>query len=194
MLVAIEKGEADRSALQRFLKEADEAIRNQTEVQVAPPAVSAEAVGREPRIGDQVEVGTRGIRGELVSVAGERAWIQRGSLRFEVPRASLRCLEAAPSAQGAVEVHVDRGEEAVSVELRLVGLRVREALERLERFLDDAARGGIRQVRIVHGLGSGALRRAVAEFLSDSAYCSGFHAGEPAEGGAGVTVVDVVGL
>lgn len=188
MLAAIQRGEVDRHQLARFVSEQEAAIaKHASEIEPAAPACP-----REPRIGDQVEVGTQGIRGELVSADGERAWIQRGSLRFEVPRAALRWVQAGQAAKRAVEVRLERDAPEAAPEISLIGLRAKEAIERLETFLDHAAQARRASVRIIHGVGSGALRRAVADYLSASPYCSSYRAGEPGEGGAGVTVAEIV--
>lgn len=140
------------------------------------------------QVGDWVEIPGEGIRGRLVSVAGERAWIQRGSLRFELPTKRLR--------RAAAEKRADaRGREsppvgAAATEISLLGLRASEAIEQLERFLDRATQGGERQVRIIHGVGSGTLRGAVREYLAHCPYRVRFRPGEPQEGGAGVTIVE----
>jgi DNA mismatch repair protein MutS2 len=63
----------------------------------------------------------------------------------------------------------------------------------LEDFLDRAVRARYPSVRIVHGIGSGALKRAVESYLSSSPYCAAFRPGAPAEGGAGVTVAELAG-
>jgi DNA mismatch repair protein MutS2 len=73
--------------------------------------------------------------------------------------------------------------------LKLVGLRIDPALSRLETFLNHAVLGGLGEVRIVHGKGTGALMRAVREHLSDHPLVSSFRGGEQFEGGEGVTVV-----
>ena len=78
-------------------------------------------------------------------------------------------------------------------ELSLIGLRAREAVARLERFLDRAVQAGEDSVRIIHGVGSGALRRAIHDYLATSPYCADFRAGESNEGGAGVTVATLQG-
>jgi DNA mismatch repair protein MutS2 len=61
----------------------------------------------------------------------------------------------------------------------------------LEQFLDRAMRAGATRVRVIHGIGSGALKRAVNEYLQGSPYCVSFHEAGPQEGGAGVTVVEL---
>ena len=186
LLAEIERGAADRRALAAFVAQQEQAI---TEQAVATGEVDERAVASgPPRIGDTVEVGTQGIAGQLLSVKGERAWIQRGSMRFEVPAAQLRKIGAAPRVVEAPRVSLPAGREAPT-EITLIGLRAREALDRLDAFLDQAASAQHASVRVIHGIGSGALRRAVQEYLAASPYCDSFRGGEPPEGGAGVTVV-----
>ena len=184
LLGAVERGAADRRVLTRWVREqeADISARAAT-VESQPPTAGP------PRVGDLVQAGDTGIRGELVSVQGERAWIQRGSLRFEVPAGPLRRVER--PAPAAVEVRVEAASEDTPQEISLLGLRVKEALGQLEDFLDHAVRARHPSVRIIHGMGSGALKRAVEEYLSTSPYCAGFRSGTPREGGAGVTIADL---
>jgi DNA mismatch repair protein MutS2 len=73
-------------------------------------------------------------------------------------------------------------------ELKLIGLRVEEALDLLEPFLNHASLGGLNEVRIIHGLGTGRLRDAVREFLVRHPLVDSFRGGEPHEGRDGATV------
>jgi DNA mismatch repair protein MutS2 len=147
---------------------------------------------RPPEPGDLVEVMGRGIRGELVDVSGTRARILRGGLKFEVPVDQLRPV-AGPVARERVAVAVagPATSESAADEINLVGQRVREALAALDGFLDRAVRAGATQVRVVHGIGTGALRRAVQEFLAQSPYCAAYHDAEPPAGGSAVTIVEL---
>ena len=75
-------------------------------------------------------------------------------------------------------------------ELDLRGLTVDEALLLIDQRLDEAARAGVRELRIIHGKGTGTLRRAVREMLSKHALVQGHAVAEPRAGGDGVTVVE----
>lgn len=75
-----------------------------------------------------------------------------------------------------------------NTEIDLRHLRVDEAIRTLERFLDDAVLAGLPNLRIVHGKGEGVLRKATQDFLKKNKSVAEFRDGEPAEGGAGVTV------
>ena len=192
---------AERAAFARFTREQEAAIAARE-----APAVGAVASqhgeapthaadGRTPplRVGDIVAVAERGIRGELLAVEGARAWIQRGTMRFEVPAAQLRMIERAAPVQLQIAVASTADDQSSQRELSLIGLRAREAVDRLERFLDRAVRAGEDSVRIIHGVGSGALRRAVQDYLATSPYCADFRGGENNEGGSGVTVATLHG-
>jgi DNA mismatch repair protein MutS2 len=77
----------------------------------------------------------------------------------------------------------------VSSEINLVGLRVDEAIPKLDKALDNAALGETNQIRIIHGFGQGILRRAVAEFLDGHPHVGAVHLAS--EGRGGVTVVEL---
>jgi DNA mismatch repair protein MutS2 len=80
---------------------------------------------------------------------------------------------------------------SVPIELHLRGLRTDEAVEQLDRYLHDAAMAGVPIVRIVHGKGTGAVRRAVWDTLARHPLVRSYELAAPAEGGAGVTVVSM---
>lgn len=185
LLGEIEAGRANRRSLSDFAKEQTAAIADRE--RDAEPEREA---GTPPAPGDEIQVADTGIRGELLSVQGERAWIQRGSMRFEVPAKELRRIgrpagKRPPSESVSIASEPPRDHAR---EVNLVGMRTREALRELDTFLDRAVRGGSSIVRIIHGVGSGALRRAVADYLSTCPYCVEFRTGAPPEGGAGVTI------
>jgi DNA mismatch repair protein MutS2 len=81
--------------------------------------------------------------------------------------------------------------EGLPDRVNLLGLRVDEALTETERFLDSASAKGFRQVVIIHGLGTGALKMAVTGLLKGHPLVASFRTGEPSEGGAGVTVTEL---
>ena len=76
-------------------------------------------------------------------------------------------------------------------ELNVIGQRVDEAVDAVDKFLDAASLGGLSQLRIVHGHGTGALRRAIAELLKDHPHVARFAAAPQDQGGSGATVVEL---
>jgi DNA mismatch repair protein MutS2 len=156
---------------------------------LAPSTPEPSPVDTEPlKVGDQVQLGD--IRGELLTLEPGKAVVGRGGLRIEVAPDRLRRARPAPLAarQPRVTVNAVISERE---ELNLVGMRTGEALRKLEEFLDQAYLTNRGEVRIVHGIGSGALKKAIQEYLNTSPYCSGFRQAEPHHGGAGATIVQM---
>jgi DNA mismatch repair protein MutS2 len=175
------------AALRTFV--ADAAARVAVhEAEIAPPPPA----GRAPRLGDTVEVIGRGIRGEVLELGPERARIARGGLKFEVPSSQLRVVDEHPAPRDRVAVQVDRPDaDAAPGEIVLVGQRARDAVSALGAFLDRAVRAGRSEIRVVHGVGTGALRRAVQEFLATSPYCVTYREADPQAGGSAVTIAEL---
>jgi DNA mismatch repair protein MutS2 len=76
-------------------------------------------------------------------------------------------------------------------EIKLLGRTVDEALALVDKYLDDACLEGLPSIRIVHGVGSGRLKRAVADLLAGHPHVEAFRSAPAGEGGAGVTIVDL---
>ncbi len=179
-------------------------IRQQTKPRAALKSVLTEAAQRAARlgpelrepgegapqapfqIGEQVAVGD--LRGELIQLDQNRAVIGRGALRIEVAPERLRRAKAAPAPARAPKVTVEVASNETG-ELNLIGARTADALRRLEEFLDQAYLTNRAEVRIVHGIGSGALRKAIHEYLANSPYAASFREADPHQGGAGATIV-----
>jgi len=178
-----------RRDLTAFIRRAGETMER-----AVPETPSEEAEPSRPlAVGDQVELAGADIRGELLVLEPERAVIGRGGLRIEVAPARLRHAVGRPAGTTpvpvpSVTVNAQRPAEA---ELNLIGMRAADALRKLEEFLDQAYLTNKPEVRVVHGVGSGALRRAVHEYLSSSPYCAEFREAEPHSGGAGATIVEL---
>jgi DNA mismatch repair protein MutS2 len=123
-----------------------------------------------------------------IDVRHGRLRVRAGRMELEIPLA-----DAAPAKGRAAEPKKAsrRGgkEEALSRELKIIGMRVDEALPELERFLNHAALEGSGEVRIIHGKGTGALMRAVRDYLDGHPLVLEFRKGEQFEGGEGATVV-----
>ncbi len=102
-----------------------------------------------------------------------------------------RALRAVPGGLGGVRGSSRDAEESASAspELHLIGQRVESALEMLDAYLDQAVRGPHKEIRVVHGHGSGKLRQAVRERLRGHRAVASLRPGDPEEGGNGATVV-----
>jgi DNA mismatch repair protein MutS2 len=138
--------------------------------------------------------------GKILEVRERNVEVQLGRTVFTVGRGEL-LVRSEPAAtaprkarsggprRGTDRVRVADEAAAVGLELSLIGNRVDEALEKLDKYLDDAILAGHEQVRVIHGHGTGRLRDAVREFLRSHVQVLEIRAGRPNEGGNGATVV-----
>ncbi len=186
ILAEIKAGAKARRDLGRALAAAAEKIEMLAPAPAAPAGVAEET---PLKVGDQVELGE--IRGELLALDDHRAIVGRGGLRIEVARERLRRARPA-SAPREPRITVNASESERD-ELNLVGMRTGDALRRLEEFLDQAYLANRAEVRVVHGIGSGALKKAVHDYLGASPYCATFRPADPRDGGAGATIVQIGG-
>jgi DNA mismatch repair protein MutS2 len=130
-----------------------------------------------------------GLRGQLIAIAGDSATVRAGSISVRVPVSALRpSADAGGTTRPGRERQPDVPARAVPPELMLIGRTTDEVRDLVEKYLDDAFMAGVAHVRLVHGKGTGALRKAVRGVLSDHPLVASFRDGEPAEGGAGATV------
>ena len=114
--------------------------------------------------------------------------VQMGILKMTVPISDLHVVAtSAKASRPRQNMGLQRAQNA-STEVHLRAKRAEDAIEELERFIDDAVLAGLPSVRIVHGKGEGILRNVTREYLRKHPHVSAFRDGEPGEGGHGVTV------
>ena len=133
---------------------------------------------------------------------GRLAEVQAGPLRMKVPLADIVGIEtetaaaksgaaAAGARQRGITVHAQPSHESAAEEINVIGCTVEEATRRVDEFLDDAALAGRSSVRIIHGHGTGALRRGLAEFLAAHPLVERIHAEAEDRGGTAITVAEL---
>jgi DNA mismatch repair protein MutS2 len=148
---------------------------------------------RPIRPGDTVWVHPLNAEGQVLETNEEEAEVQVGPARTRVSLVELELrIPASPalSEEGA-EVYAGMA-PSPGIRLDLRGCTVDEALQRLDQHLDAALRAELPWIHIIHGKGTGALRRAVHDFLADHPIVSAYESGGDKEGGAGVTVAKLV--
>jgi DNA mismatch repair protein MutS2 len=160
------------------------------------PEPSATSEGR-PAIGDRVVVAGLGLEGTLAALHGDEAEVDMQGKRLRARLADLRRVSkggaAGPKPPGRVSVNVQlqpRGDDTVG-DLNVIGCTVEEALARTARFLDETLLLDQRTIRVIHGYGTGQLRRAIAEYLKNHPLVSSCQPAPPEQGGGGVTVVEL---
>jgi len=131
---------------------------------------------------------------------GRMAEVEAGPLRMKVPLVDItgiaseaKSTKAEPAAGRVrgITVHAQPSDEAASEEINVIGCTVEQATERVDKFLDEAALAGKPSVRIIHGHGTGALRRGLAEFLSAHPLVERIHHEAEDRGGTAVTVAEL---
>lgn len=111
-----------------------------------------------------------------------------GDYRREAKQKYMDRAMAAAGRSADVDMDFSRV-QSISPECNLLGQTTDEAIYNLDKYLDDARLSHLETVRIVHGKGTGALRKAVQEYLRKQDFVKSFRAGEFGEGDAGVTIV-----
>jgi DNA mismatch repair protein MutS2 len=175
--------------LKRTAVDALERVRDRSAAALpAPPEPPAQAT--PPPVGSRVRVESLGLEGTLVATHGDDAEIEARGKRLHVPAGHLRTVEATTTAGGGVTVAVTASTDAPQ-ELNVIGCRVDDALSRVEKYVDQALLGGLGQLRVIHGHGTGQLRRAIAGFLDEHPLVAKFEPAAPEHGGRGVTVIEL---
>jgi DNA mismatch repair protein MutS2 len=146
--------------------------------------------------GARVAVGSLGLEGTVVHVNDGQAEVDVRGKRLRAAVKDLRVVSAAPQSSaapaGSVRVNVDLQPRGTSLsDLNVIGCTVDEAISRAEKFLDETTVTDQRTVRLIHGHGTGQLRRALAEFLKGHPLVARFQLAPPDQGGGGVTVVEL---
>jgi len=181
-----------RSEIIERLRQSEAELTGQLKPRTSEPndQLTLEAV----KAGDSVHVNSLGHDGVVVSVDQRQAKVRvrTGSMELDVGIGDLaaahrqgRGQERRPP-QGARKAEQT---EDMERELKLIGLRVDDALDLLEPFLNHASLNGLPEVRIIHGVGTGRLRDAVREHLARHSLVEEFRPGGPHEGRDGATVV-----
>ena len=144
-------------------------------------------------VGDWVELSTFGARtGRLLDVRDGDAVVAVGSLKMTVPLASLtRSAHQPAAAPVTVPMLGDMPEVQAVREIDVRGMRVSEVDDIVMQALDAAVRADLKELRIIHGKGTGALRERVSEMLRKDTRVASFRLGAWNEGGAGATVAEL---
>lgn len=183
--------EAERARLREKMKKTEEKLSVRKE-QKPRKALKPNAL----HLGDSVRVLSLNLEGSVSSLPDAKGnlFVQMGIFRSQVNLSDLELIEeAAPAKQlnktGAGKIRMSKS-ASVSTEINLLGMTVDEALAHLDKYLDDAYLAHLPSVRIVHGKGTGALRKAVQGHLKRCRYVKSYRLGEFGEGDAGVTIAE----
>ena len=180
-----------RAEARRLLNEAERSIGGAAQEPEAPPPT------RPARAGDTVELVSMGTRASVLSVNKDGTLqLQAGILKITAKQDEVRVVEGETQSQREARRIVQRAQHtlraaAAPSEIDLRGMMTDEAIAVLDRFLDTAMMGKLESVTIIHGKGTGAVRKAVREHLKRSRYIKSFRPGRYGEGEDGVTVAEL---
>ena len=180
-----------RAEARRLLNEAERSIGGAAQEPEAPPPT------RPARAGDTVELVSMGTRASVLSVNKDGTLqLQAGILKITAKQDEVRVVEGETQSQKEARRIVQRAQHtlraaAAPSEIDLRGMMTDEAIAVLDRFLDTAMMGKLESVTIIHGKGTGAVRKAVREHLKRSRYIKSFRPGRYGEGEDGVTIAEL---
>ena len=162
----------------------------------AKQAPKKTVVPKQLKLGDSVKILSMGLKGIVSSLPDHKGnlFVQCGIIRSQTNINDIVLMEDEPVTKPSFTPRSGSGSMkmsksySISPEINLLGKTVDEALAELDKYLDDAYLSHLSNVRIVHGKGTGALRKAVQGHLKKVKYIDSFRQGEHGEGDAGVTI------
>ena len=179
------------------LREKMSSVEKNLTIKPAKKATASKQLqAKDIHLGDSVRVLSMNLKGTVSSLPNAKGdlFVQMGIMRSQV---NLRDLELIPDVEtvnprttrtGTGKIKMSKS-ASVSTEINLLGKTVDEALAELDKYLDDAYLSHMPSVRVVHGKGTGALRKAVHNYLRRQKHVASYRLGEFGEGDAGVTIV-----
>ncbi|EAC8432646.1 endonuclease MutS2 [Listeria monocytogenes] len=141
--------------------------------------------------GDNVRVLSLGQKGTLLNKISDKEWnVQIGIIKMKIKSADLEYIQPEKPKKQRIITSVHSSDSPAKSELDLRGERYEDALQKVDKYLDEALLAGYPQVAIIHGKGTGALRTGVTEYLKNHRMVKSIRFGAAAEGGNGVTIVE----
>ena len=184
----------ESQAAKDVVKNAKKALQEQqAKVTIRKPKKQTPPSARSPEKDDWVRWKGHSGRGKVASKpdSSNRVQVQFDHMKMNLPVAELELLDAPQKEKVKVTVSHHAPSSTVLDELDLRGLQVDEALPLVDKYLSDAVLTGLHQVRIIHGKGTGALRKAVGQHLAGHHLAKSQRLGHWNEGDTGVTVVEL---
>lgn len=184
----------DRAELRAVAKEVESLAKRLADPGPRPEQAQSGVVP-DLRVGDRVTVSRLNKTGTVLVSRSGMVEIDVEGKKLKLPAGEV-VLAAGASPRGETKTPGGWGTELHEIiglpdTLNIIGQHVPEALAEVDRYIDRAPLSGISSVSIIHGMGTGALKNAVREFLKTHPLVAAVRSGTPAEGGAGVTVAEL---
>ncbi|MDO4444197.1 MAG: endonuclease MutS2 [Bacillota bacterium] len=190
--ISVKEMEAERQRLRQKMTKVEKNIS------IKEPKTTGTLKPSDLHLGDGVKVLSLNLKGTVSTLPDSKGFlfVQMGIMRSKIHISDLALLKeeaviTAPHIQKTSSGKIRMSKSAsIGIEINLLGKTVDEAIAELDKYLDDAYLAHMPSVRIVHGKGTGALRKGVHNYLRKVKYVSSFRLGEFGEGDAGVTIVE----
>ena len=184
-----------RDAIGRIVDQLKSGQASPSEAGKAPASAGASADVSPPVVGSRVVVGALGMEGVIVAIHGQQAEIDVRGKRLKARIKDLRVVSApgkTAAAPAKIRVNVDlQPREGLLTELNVIGCTVDQAIDRVSKFLDETLVTDQQQIRIVHGHGTGQLRKGLAAYLKEHPLVAKHYAAPREQGGDGATIVEL---
>jgi DNA mismatch repair protein MutS2 len=185
--------EKERQNLRKRMNQAESGMS----IKQAAKKPKKELSAKDLRLGESVRVLSMNLQGTVSTHPDSKGYlfVQMGIIRSKVHISDLELVDEpvikSPGLQrtGAGKIRMSKS-AGISTEINLLGKTVDEAIAELDKYLDDAYLAHLKSVRVVHGKGTGALRKGVHNYLKRQKHVDSFRLGEFGEGDAGVTIVN----
>ena len=188
----IKETKADRSALKDVRHEVT-VLKQSIEKEQDSVTIESEVAHELITVGSKVRLKSGGEVGEVKSIAadGKSAVVIFGIVKMKIPLKDLQTTREHQN-QRSFQTYVQTEKpERTPTDIDLRGMNGEEALPLVDKFIDTATLAGLNRIDIIHGKGTGALRKKVTEFLANHPRVKSFRLGEWNEGGTGATVVEL---
>lgn len=200
MFHKFQKDHVDVAAMEKerqSLREKMNKTQNKMSIASQAKKPKKELTAKDLSLGDSVRVLSMNLKGTVSSMPDPKGFlfVQMGIIRSRIHISDLELIDepviTTPglSKTGSGKIRMSKS-ASISTEINLLGKTVDEAIAELDKYLDDAYIAHVKSVRIVHGKGTGALRKGVHNYLKRQKHVASFRLGEFGEGDAGVTIVE----
>lgn len=177
-----------------LFKEHVKEIETEIDEMLPPPIEDLVDGAAIPKAGDNVRIASFNMDGILMNNPGDgEAIVMVGSMKVNVSFSDLKPLKKTGKKNALTEQMIfipPSKTSSISAEIKLIAQRAEQAIENLDKYLDDAYLAGLSSVRIIHGKGTGALKKAVWEYLATHHAVESYHLADAKSGGSGATIVE----
>ena len=145
----------------------------------------------EIQVGDDVLVLSYNQRATVLEISGNNLQIKMGAMKLNIKKKEVRKIDSEPESDKRYVSTSSVSSKKVGIDINVIGLNTEEAIREIENYMDKVILQGYDTFTIIHGLGSGILRKNIGEYLKNNRYVASYRTGGQNEGGMGATVVEM---